>query len=81
MWTSALQFANQFRNLLMLLTISLGNVRNRLNEGLITEGDADLIRLFVNELRATVGISNSRAAKITGQLSSARRKVVSSFIF
>ena len=65
----------------MLLTISSGNVRNRLNEGVITERDADLIRLFVNELRVTVGISNSRAAKITGQLSSARRKVVSSFIF
>ncbi len=65
----------------MLLTISSGNVRNRLNEGVITERDADLIRLFVNELRATVGISNLRAAKITGQLSSARRKVVSSFIF
>jgi len=49
------------------------SLENRLKEGIITNRDADLIRLFVAELRATVGISNSRAAKITGQLAGARR--------
>lgn len=49
------------------------SLRNRLNEGVINERDAELIQLFVAEMRATVGISNSRAAKITGQLAGARR--------
>lgn len=56
------------------------DISNRIVAGDMTYEDADLIRDFVNNLRATSNIGESRAYKITNALSNVTRFIKTPFM-